>query len=116
MVSRKVCLRCKGKTLLGDVNKLLKTKSLLTSPQVNFPAKKLNFHSKVKVMRSNPGSLLKSFLLSLSNNIDNFNHEISMFIKGKPYKTYWELSVPSFFGFYSVWKSQRQAKGGRTTE
>ena len=27
----KVCLRCKGKTLLGIVNKLLKTKSLLTS-------------------------------------------------------------------------------------
>ena len=28
----KVCLRCKGKTLLGVVNKLLKTKSFLTSP------------------------------------------------------------------------------------
>ena len=28
----KVCLRCKSKTLLGIVNKLLKTKSLLTSP------------------------------------------------------------------------------------
>ena len=27
----KVFLRCKGKTLLGIVNKLLKTKSLLTS-------------------------------------------------------------------------------------
>ena len=27
----KVCLRCKGKTLLGIVNKLLKTNSLLTS-------------------------------------------------------------------------------------
>ena len=27
----KVCSRCKGKTLLGVVNKLLKTKSLLTS-------------------------------------------------------------------------------------
>ena len=27
----KVCLRCKGETLLGVVNKLLKTKSLLTS-------------------------------------------------------------------------------------
>ena len=31
IVSGKVCLRCKGKTLLGVVNKLLKTKSLLTS-------------------------------------------------------------------------------------
>ena len=28
----KVCLRCKGKILLGVVNKRLKTKSLLTSP------------------------------------------------------------------------------------
>ena len=27
----KLCLRCKGKTLLGVVNKLLKTKSLLTT-------------------------------------------------------------------------------------
>ena len=28
----KVCWRCKGKTLLGVVNKLLRTKSLLTLP------------------------------------------------------------------------------------
>jgi hypothetical protein len=28
----KVCLNCKGKIMLGIVNKLLKTKSLLTSP------------------------------------------------------------------------------------
>ena len=42
----------KAKTLLGDVNKLLKTKSLLTAPsnalpftpQANFPAHNLNFH------------------------------------------------------------------------
>ena len=33
----KVCLRCKGKTLLGFVNKLLKTKSLLTSPSNVLP-------------------------------------------------------------------------------
>ena len=32
IMGRKVCLRCKVKTLLGVVNKLLKTKSLLTSP------------------------------------------------------------------------------------
>ena len=31
IMNGKVCLRCKGKTLLGIVNKLLKTKSLLTS-------------------------------------------------------------------------------------
>jgi len=33
----KVCLRCKGKTLLGLVNKLLKTKSLLKSPSNFLP-------------------------------------------------------------------------------
>ena len=33
----KVCLRCKGKTLLGVVNKLLKTKSLLTIPSNVLP-------------------------------------------------------------------------------
>ena len=31
IIGGKVCLRCKGKTLLGVVKKLLKTKSLLTS-------------------------------------------------------------------------------------
>ena len=67
IMGRKVGLRCKGKTLLGVVNKLLKTKRLLTSPsnffvvmfwpnitgrcqqtfftpQGNFPAHNLNFH------------------------------------------------------------------------
>ena len=33
----KVCLRCKGKTLLGVVYKLLKTKSLLTMPSNVLP-------------------------------------------------------------------------------
>ena len=33
----KVCLRCKGKTLLGVVNKLLKAKRLLTSPSNVLP-------------------------------------------------------------------------------
>ena len=33
----KVCLRCKGKTLLGVVNKLLNTKSLLTMPSNVLP-------------------------------------------------------------------------------
>jgi hypothetical protein len=43
----KVWLRCKGKTLLGDVNKPLNTKSLLTHPAMvclyTFPAHNLNF-------------------------------------------------------------------------
>ena len=53
IMDRKVCLRCKGKTLLFVINKVLKAKGLLTSPsnalpyllpQVNFPTKNLNFH------------------------------------------------------------------------
>ena len=49
----KVCLRHKGKTLLGVVNKLFVFKSLLTTPsnvspyltpQANFPTHNLNFH------------------------------------------------------------------------
>ena len=31
IMGRKICLRCKGNTVLGIVNKLLKTESLLTS-------------------------------------------------------------------------------------
>ena len=37
IMGRKLCLRCKGKTLLGIVNKLLKTKSVLTSPSNVLP-------------------------------------------------------------------------------
>ena len=52
----KVCLRWKSKTLLGVVNKLLKTKSLLILPsnffallhQVNFPVNNLNFHRRLR--------------------------------------------------------------------
>ena len=40
----KVCSRCKGKTLLGIVNKLFKTKCFALLPLVNFPANDLNFH------------------------------------------------------------------------
>ena len=51
-MSGEFCLMCKGKTLLGVVNTLLKKKSLLTSPSnvlpyyllVNFPANNLNLH------------------------------------------------------------------------
>ena len=37
IMSRKVCLRCKGKTLLAFVNKLLNTKSLLASISNDLP-------------------------------------------------------------------------------
>ena len=52
IIGGKVCVRCEGKTLLGIVNKLLKTKCLSTSPlqcfallpEINFPTNNLNFH------------------------------------------------------------------------
>ena len=37
IIGGKVCLRCKDKTLLGVVNKLLKTKCLLTTPSNVLP-------------------------------------------------------------------------------
>ena len=37
IMGRKVCLRCKGKTMPGVVSKLLKTKSLLTLPSNVLP-------------------------------------------------------------------------------
>ena len=43
----RVCLRCKGKTLMGIVNKLLETKTqhcFDSLPQGKFPANNLNFH------------------------------------------------------------------------
>ena len=42
----KVCLRCKGKTLLGDVNKLFAFKSLLTTAcnVLLLHLNNLNFH------------------------------------------------------------------------
>ena len=49
----KVCLRYKGKTLLGIVNKLLVTNKKFVDitqqcfallPQINFPPNNLNFH------------------------------------------------------------------------
>ena len=47
-IGRKCYLSCKGKTLLGIVNKLLKTKitqqCFALLPRVNFPANNLNFY------------------------------------------------------------------------
>ena len=43
----KVCLRCKGKTLLGDVNKLFVFKSLLT-----ITSNVLSFYTTSKLSRS----------------------------------------------------------------
>ena len=56
IIGGKICLRCKCETLLGVVNKLLKTKSLLMTPcnvlpvmsQANFPDHNLNSSQKKK--------------------------------------------------------------------
>ena len=55
----KICFRCKGKTLLGIVNKLENKKFVdITQqcfallPKVNFPEKKIEFSLRVKVMGS----------------------------------------------------------------
>ena len=52
MMGGKVCMRCKGKALLGDVNKLFCFQKFVNNaqqyfsllPQANFPANNLNFH------------------------------------------------------------------------
>ena len=59
----KVCLRCKGKTLLGNVNKPSVSKSLLTMPSTSSNLFRPWFEFSLKVMGSNPDYLLKSFLL-----------------------------------------------------
>ena len=60
-------MRCKGKTLWGILSKLFVFKSLLTASSnvlpLNLSRPKFELSLKVKVMRSNPGCLLKSFLL-----------------------------------------------------
>ena len=65
----KVYLRCKGKTLLGVVNNLLKTKSLLTSPSNVLPhylkyfPLQFEFSLKVIAIGWKHSYLLKNFLL-----------------------------------------------------
>ena len=51
IIAGKIHLRCKGKTLLGVVNKLQKfldnpQQCFAFTPQANFPAHNLNFHSR----------------------------------------------------------------------
>ena len=83
----KVLLRCKGKTLLGIVNKLLKIKSLLTSASnaifclitsSKFSRQWFEFSLNVKVMGSNPGYLLKYFLLCYEKYASGTWNEFSM--------------------------------------
>ena len=79
------CLRCKGKTLLGIVNKLWKQKVCWKYPamfclytkQVNFPAHILNFHWR-----------------SMGSNADNFLKSFSLLKKPCSYITYYNVDVP----------------------
>ena len=70
IMGRKIYLKCKGKILLGVVDKLLKTKRLLKTPSNVLPLYvKQTFlpiiciYTKGDRMGWNPGYLLKSFLL-----------------------------------------------------
>ena len=58
----KACLRCKSKLLLGVVNKLLKTKSLLTSA-----SNILSYY----LICFKPGHFVVKISLNLNTNIDN---------------------------------------------
>ena len=77
IVSRKVCLRHKGKTLLCIVNKVFVFKSLLTTPSNVLPlhlsCPQFQFPLKLKVMGLNPGYLLKYCLLYYWNHITPWN-------------------------------------------
>ena len=73
IMAKKFSLRCKGKPLLGIVNKPFCKLSLLTTPNNVLPAHlscpifefSLKVTLKVKVMGSNPGYLLKSFFSNI---------------------------------------------------
>ena len=64
----KVCLRCKGKTLLGLVNKLFAFKTTQCFA-FTLSRPKFEFSLKVKMMRSNPGYLLLNLF---TFNVDDF--------------------------------------------
>ena len=74
----KICLRHKGKTLLGIVNKFLYSKVCWKHPAMfclyTFPAHNLNFHWRCKVMGLNPEYLLKHSFLLKKNKILNYRH------------------------------------------
>ena len=86
IMGRKVCLRYKDKTLIIAVNKLMKTKSLLTSPsnvlpyylKQTFPPK-IEFSLKVNPGKDSysalldPGYLLKPFLHTLPTKYSGVN-------------------------------------------
>ena len=63
----KVCLSLEGKTLLDIANNFFAFKSLLTTSSNVLPlhlsCQKFEFYLKVKVIGSDPGYLIKSFLL-----------------------------------------------------
>ena len=58
----KVGLKCKGKTLLGVVNKTFLHKKVVDNVHQYLAKKIKNVHNSLKVMESNPGYLLESSL------------------------------------------------------
>jgi hypothetical protein len=64
IVGGKSCLRCKWQNIVGHCQQTFENKKFVDITQQCFALlPQVNFSMKVKVMGSNPGYLLKSFLL-----------------------------------------------------
>ena len=65
IIGRKVCLRCKGKTFLGDVNKLFVFKSFLKTPSNILPLQlKQSFTPMIWIFTEGEGDGIESRLSS----------------------------------------------------
>ena len=94
IMGRKVCLRCKGKTLLGIVNKLLKTKKLLIMPSNVLPLLlKQTLQTIIWIFTEGEGDRIKSrlpflfFSTSLPQFFWNWDNKTSLY----------------FFRFFTRW-------------
>ena len=111
----KGCLRCKGKTLLGVVNKTFKKKKFVDItqqcfaflPQVNFPVHNLNFHWRWWWWDQIQGIFLNLFYFTFSNECLNNMKMFFMFskwINWKPFKLRrFQFLAPKVS--FTLWKS-----------
>ena len=100
-MGRKVCLRCKGKTLLGVVNKLLKTKSLLTSPSNVLPLHpKQTFRLLNWIFTQDEGDgiefRISSLIFSTLLNVTSFGLTCACNAEDLSWCTWWSTIVCSF--------------------
>ena len=121
----KVCSRWKGKTLMGVVNKLLKTKSLLTSLsnvlpyQVNFPTNNFNFHWRWRWWDWIQAIFLNLFYFThlFIQNFSPFGHPIRIYHSNNLFvhENYFELATiccinESFLAWKTLIGSQKRNK------